>query len=63
MEDRKKVKEEAETDLIEAKHALSTLQDKFGNVKNVICDLPNLHELICSFWFFFPFTFSALEMW
>jgi hypothetical protein len=25
MEDRKKVKEEAETDLIEAKHALSTL--------------------------------------
>jgi len=29
MENRRKVKEEAEIDLIEAKHAISTLQDKF----------------------------------
>jgi hypothetical protein len=56
MENRKKAKEEVETDLIEAKRALSTLQNKFGNVKYAVCDLPiNLHELICAFWlFFFP---------
>jgi hypothetical protein len=53
MEDRMKVKEEVETNVIEAKHALSTLQNKFGNVKYAVCDLPNLHELICAFWLFF----------
>jgi hypothetical protein len=45
MEDRRKVKEEAEANLTEV-HALSILQDKFGNIKNVVCDFPNLHELI-----------------
>jgi hypothetical protein len=53
MEDRRKAKEEVETNLIEAKHALSTLQNKFRNVKDVVCDFINLHELICAFWLFF----------
>jgi hypothetical protein len=63
MEDRRKIKKEVEANLTEVKHALSILQDKFGNIKNVVCDFPNLHELIyvhCGCFFFYSQCFGNL---